>query len=304
MKLDLNDVYVFTEVVCCGSFSAAARKLGLPPSTISRRIARLESALEFKLLHRTTRSVGLTDSGRIYYERTSRIAHDVEDAARAVSEFQETPSGLVRVTAPPDDGGVIWAMLAGFIRDHPDVELEIIHTLEYVDLIEANVDVALRGGSPPDSTALVARKLIDSRFVLVASPEYLARRGTPTRPEELAKHDCIAMDNWVPNAFKALHGPDGPVRVDFRNRVRSNRQETARKAAIDGFGIAPMVEMTCLAQLRSGALVEVLPGAIPFPATFWAVYPLVRGRAAATQALVKHLARTVPSLLGPIEELG
>lgn len=301
MKLDLNDVYVFTEVVYCGSFSAAARKLGLPTSTISRRIARLESALAFKLLHRTTRSVGLTDSGRIYYERTSRIAHDIEDAARAVSEYQDTPSGLLRVTAPPDDGGVIWAMLVGFIRDHPDVELEIIHTLDYVDLIEANVDVALRGGSPPDSTALAARKLIDSRFVLVASPDYLERRGTPKRPEDLARHDCIAMDNWVPNAIKALHGPDGPVRVDFRNRVRSNRQETARKAALEGFGIAPMVEMTCLAQLRSGALVEVLPGAIPFPATFWAVYPIARGRSAATRALVSHLARTVPSLLGPLE---
>ena len=128
MKVDLNDVYVFTEVVCCGSFSSAARKLGLPPSTISRRIARLEAALEFQLLHRTTRSVGLTDSGRIYYERTARIAHDVEDAARAVSEYQATPSGLLRVTAPPDDGGVIWAMLSGFIRDHPDVELELLHT--------------------------------------------------------------------------------------------------------------------------------------------------------------------------------
>ena len=162
--------------------------------------------------------------------------------------------------------------------------------------------MALRGGSPPDSTLLRAYKLIDSRFVLVASPHYLERRGRPTRPEQLVDHDCIAMDNWVPNAISALHGPDGPVRVSFRNRIRTNRQETARKAALDGFGIAPMVEMTCARQLESGALVEVLPGAIPFPATFWAIYPAARSASAATRAFVDHLARSVPALTGPVVE--
>jgi DNA-binding transcriptional LysR family regulator len=296
ISIDLNDVVVFTEVVTCGSFTAAGKKLGLPTSAISRRITRLEDQLGFRLLNRTTRSVGLTDSGRIYYERTARIAHDVEEAARAVSEFRSTPSGLLRVTAPPDDGGVIWAMLSGFVRDHPEVELELFHTLEKIDLIERGIDVALRGGAPPDSTQLRAYKLVESRFVLVASPDYLARRGTPERPEELAHHDCIAMDNWVPNAIRALQGPDGPVKVDFHNRVRSNSQETARKAALDGFGIAPMVAFTCWKELKSGALVEVLPGALPMPAPMWAVYPASRSRSAATRALVDHLARTVPAL--------
>ncbi|EDM75784.1 Transcriptional regulator [Plesiocystis pacifica SIR-1] len=298
----LNDVVVFTEVVRQSSFTRAGKVVGLPASAVSRRVARLEAALGFKLLHRTTRSVGLTDAGRVYYERTAHIAHDVLDAARAVQEYLDTPKGLLRVTAPPDDGGVIWAMISGFVRDHPEVELEIIHTLEYVDLIEAGVDVALRGGSPPDSTALTARRLVDSRFVLVASPRYLERRGTPTRPEELAEHDCVAMDTWVPNAFSSLMGPDGPVSVDFRNRVRSNSQETARKAALDGFGIAPMVEMTCWRQLESGALVEVLPGALPWPATFWAVYPVARSKSAATRAFVEHLVRNVPALTGPVPE--
>ncbi len=296
LKIDLNDLVVFTEVVTHGSFTAAGKRLGLPTSAVSRRITRLEEQLGFRLLHRTTRSVGLTDSGRIYYERTARIAHDVEEAARAVGEYRSTPSGLVRVTAPPDDGGVIWAMLSGFVRDHPEVELELVHTLEKVDLIERGIDVALRGGAPPDSTQLRAYKLVESRFVLVASPEYLARRGTPVRPEELARHDCIAMDNWVPNAIKALQGPDGPVKVDFRNRVRSNSQQTARMAALDGFGIAPMVAFTCWKELKSGTLVEVLPGALPMPAPMWAVYPASRSRSAATRALVDHLARTVPAL--------
>lgn len=300
MEIDLNDLLIFVEVVRGGSFSAAARKLGKPISSVSRRVARLESSLGFPLLHRTTRSLGLTDSGRIYFERVAQIGRDVEDAARAVAEHQSAPSGRLRVTAPPDDGGVIWAMVADFARDHPRVDLELIHTLDYVDLIAENIDVALRGGAPPDSPDLVARRLIRSRFVLVASPDYLALRGTPTLPEHLADHDCIAMDNWVPNAIEALVGPDGPVKVDFRNRVRTNRQETARKAALHGLGIAPMVEMTCGRQLESGALVEVLPGAIPFPADFWAVYPVERARGSATRALVEHLVSVAPTTAGPL----
>lgn len=299
-KIDLNDLWVFTEVVARGTFTAAGKQLGLPPSAVSRRVARLEQQLGFRLLNRTTRSVGLTDAGRVYYERVARLAHDVEEAARAVHEFRETPSGLLRVTAPPDDGGVVWAMFSEFVRDHPEVDLEIIHTLDRLDLIEHNIDVAVRGGSPPDSTQLCAYKLVDSRFVLVASPDYLAARGTPERPEQLAEHDCICMDNWVPNAIRALQGPDGPVRVDFRNRIRSNRQETARKAALDGLGIAPMVAFTCWRELRSGALVEVLPGAMPGPATLWAVYPASRSNSAATRALVDHLARTVPTLASAV----
>ncbi len=133
--IDLNDLLVFTEVVCCGSFTKAGTKLGLPASAVSRRVARLEQRLAFQLLHRTTRSVGLTDAGRIYYERAARIVRDIEDARRAVDEFRETPRGLLRVSAPPDDGGVIWAMLSGFIRDHPDVEVEVLHALKYVDRV-------------------------------------------------------------------------------------------------------------------------------------------------------------------------
>ena len=302
MRPDLNDVLVFNEVVRASSFTGAGRVLELPASAVSRRVARLEDTLGFKLLHRTTRRVGLTDAGRVYYERTAHISHAIADARRAVEEYLDTPSGLLRVTAPPDDGGVIWAMISGFVRDHPEVELQLIHSLDYVDLIEAGIDVALRGGQPPDSTTLRARRLIRSRFVLVASPHYLERRGTPTRPEQLAEHDCIAMDNWVPNAFKTLQGPDGPVSVELRNRVRSNRQETARKAALDGFGIAPMVEMTCARQLESGALVEVLPGALPGPADFWAIYPTSRSKSAATRAFVEHLVRSVPPLAGPLDD--
>ncbi len=296
MKLDLNDVIVFTEVVRCGSFTAAGHKLDLPPSAISRRVARLEERLGFRLLNRTTRAQGLTESGRIYYERTAQIAHDIDDALRAVHEFRATPSGLLRVTAPADDGGMIWEMFSGFVRDHPEVDLELVHSVERLDIVKEGIDLALRGGAPPDSSLLRATKLVDSRFVLVATPHYLGRHGTPSHPKELSEHSCIAMDNWVPNAIAALQGPDGPVRVDLRNRIRTNSQETARRAALDSLGIAPMVAFTCWRELRSGTLVEVLPGALPGPAPMWAIYPASRSKSAATQALIDHLVRTVPTL--------
>ena len=297
MRTDLNDVAVFTEVVSAGSFSAAARRLDLPPSAVSRRVARLEQRLGVKLLNRTTRSVGLTEPGRIYYERTAKITDALDDAARALSDLRVTPTGLLRVTAPPDDGGVIWGLLSGFVRDYPDVDLELNHTLEYLDLIESGIDVALRGGAPPDSTHYAAAKLFDSRMLLVASPEYLARRGTPQSLDEIVDHDCIAMDNWSPNSLRSA--PQGPQRVDARNRIKVNRLDTVRSAAVDGFGIAPMVAFNCWRELQSGKLVEVLPGVFVGPSPFFAVYPIARKDSAATRALVEHLIRTAPSLTPP-----
>ncbi len=289
MNIDLNDLVVFTEVAQAGSFTAAGKKLNLPASAVSRRVARLEERLGFKLLNRTTRRVGLTDPGRIYFERTSKVVQEIQDAERALSTLREVPSGTLRMTAPPDDGGLIWSLLSGFIRAHPQVDLEVIHTLEYLDMIEGSIDIALRGGAPPDSTLFAAHKLIQSRLILVASPDYLAARGQPKIPEDLADHDCIGMDGWAPNAIRGLTGPDGKVRIKLRNRVRANRQDTSRRAAVDGFGIAPIIEKNCERELRDGTLVEVLPGACPDPADFWLVYPIGRPVSAAARGLVLHL---------------
>ena len=127
--------------------------------------------------------------------------------------------------------------------------------------------------------------------MLAASPEYLALRGTPIEIDDLEEHDGICMDTWAPNALRRLHGEAGPVRVTMHNRVRSNSLATARHAALDGLGIAPLLEMTCRADLDRGALVEVLRGALPSSAKAWVVYPVARERSAAAQALIGHLIR-------------
>lgn len=297
MVVDPQDVVVFVEVVKARGFSAAARELDLPQSVVSRRVKRLEAALGCKLLHRTTRRVGLTQDGRVYFEHVARLPSILDEAARAVSAIRSTPSGTLRVAAPPEDGGVIWATLRGFALDHPDVEIELLHSLDYVDLIDAEIDVALRGGAPPDSPDLVVQALWDSRILLAASPAYLERRGAPTRVEDLADHDGICMDAWAPNALRRLTGDRGPVRVTMRNRVRSNSLATARSAALDGLGIAPLLKLTCQDDLDRGALVEVLRGALPMSARGWYVYPVARRRSAAAQALLDHLAEVASANL-------
>jgi len=297
--IDLQDVMVFAEVARARGFSAAARELGLPQSAVSRRVKRLEEALGCRLLHRTTRRVGLTRAGRVYFEHVARMPRLLDDATRAVQAIGTEPSGTLRVATPPEDGGVIWETLRGFAIAHPDVELEVLHALDYVDLIDAEIDVALRGGAPPDSPDLVVRPLWSSRMLLAASPEYLERRGVPTRVEELSEHDGVCMDGWAPNALKRLSGDRGPVRVTMRNRVRSNSLTTARNAALDGLGIAPLLELTCQDDLDRGALVEVLRGALPMSAEGWYVYPVARRRSPAAQALVDHLAEVARVNLGP-----
>ena len=184
---------------------------------------------------------------------------------------------------------MIWQALSGFVRDHPAVDLEIRHTLEYVDLIDQRIDVALRGGAPPDSTELVAHLMWDSRMLLAASPEYLALHGTPKSVEDLANHAGVCMDRWAPNAIRRVDGDRGPVRVEMRNRIAANSLDTAQRAALDGLGIAPLMLLTCQEDLDRGSLVEVLRGALPDSARSWIVYPRAKRRSAAAQALIDHL---------------
>lgn len=294
--MDLNDIPVFLEVVRARSFSEAARSLNLPASAVSRRIARLEAAVGHALLHRTTRKVGLTEQGRVFYERTADLPRLMAEAKRAIAVRDASMVGSLRVTAPPDDSGVIWALFEGFLRDHPAVDLQILHGLRNVDLIAEDIDVALRGGRPPDSPDFVAHLLWDSRMVLVASPAYLELHGTPRTVEELADHMGVCMDAWAPNAIRRLDGDRGFVRVNMRNRLRANSLDTARRAVLSGLGIAPLVAFNCQAELDAGTLVELLPGALPASAPFYLISRLPAQRSAAATALVDHLQRVAPLL--------
>src|SRR4051812_7351511 len=179
MARDLNDTLIFVKVAEHGSFVSAARALRLPKTTVSRKVQDLETRLGAQLLHRTTRKLGLTEAGNIYFEHCQRIARELDEAESAVSQLQDGPRGWLRITAPYSIG-IAWIapLLGEFHALHPEVRVEMILTNESLDLIDKEIDVALRVGNLPDSN-LVARKLASFRSQVYASPGYIERHGEP-----------------------------------------------------------------------------------------------------------------------------
>lgn len=190
---DLNDTLVFIKIVETGSFTAAANELRLPRSTISRRLQDLEARLGVQLLHRTTRRVGLTEAGNVYFEHCHRIGRGLDEAEHAVSRLQAAPRGWLRIAAAPSIASSwVTPVLEGFRQRFPEVRVELQVVNERPDLIGSELDIALFTGDLPDSS-LAARRLTGFDTRAYASPRYIARRGHPTHPDQLADHDVLAL---------------------------------------------------------------------------------------------------------------
>src|SRR5262249_45061225 len=256
-QLDLNQTVVFSRVVQLGSFTAAARQLGMPKSTVSRKVSELEARMGARLLQRTTRKLGLTDAGRVYYERAWRIVSELEDAERAVNQIQAAPRGLLRVTAPLSFN-VLGAIVAKYLEKDDEVQVEMLCTDRQVDLIEERFDVAIRAGPLADST-LVGRKLGTVPRLLVAAPSYCKRHGIPRAPADLKKHSCIAFRvGATPNVW-VLESEGKKVEVRVKPRLSVNDVEMIRAAAIAGLGIAWMPLVSSAEGIRKGRLRHLLP---------------------------------------------
>lgn len=275
--MDLNEIVVFAKVVETGSFTAAAQALGLPKSTVSRKVAQLEERLDARLLQRTTRKLSLTEVGRAYYERCQRIVADIVAAEQLVSELQEAPRGLLRITAPVDLGGLyLGALIAEFLAETPEIQIELALSDRIFDLVDERIDLALRFGPLPDST-LVARRLFETRMALVASPAYVARRGAPANPDELADHDVVSFvpvsrfRNWK------LTGPRGAqVEVFPRPRFTASGMFAVREAVVAGAGVSLLPDFAIAAELRDGRLTSVMPDWHGGGGELFAVYPSTR----------------------------
>src|SRR6478735_7906910 len=187
--MDLNEIAVFTTVVRTGSFTAAAKELGMPKSTVSRKVSDLEERLDARLLQRTTRKLSLTDAGRTYYDYGVRIVNEIEAAESAVGSLQDKPRGLLRVSVGPNSQWLA-DIVADFMKRNPEVQMEVLSTGRNVDLVEERFDVAIRAGALADSS-LVARKLGHVTWFLVATPGYLKKNRRPRTPEDLAEHGCL-----------------------------------------------------------------------------------------------------------------
>lgn len=275
--MDLNEIVVFSRVVETGSFTAAAQSLGLPKSTVSRKVAQLEERLGARLLQRTTRKLSLTEVGRSYYERCARIVSEIAEAEQMVAEQQAAPRGLLRVTAPVDFGGLyLGELIAEFLAANPDIQVELVLSDRVFDLVEERLDVGIRVGPLPDST-LVARRIGTIEGLLVASPAYLAAHGMPTHPDQLKDH---AMVTFVPvKRLRSwqLTGPRGvEVEIVPTSRFTSNGMFAVREAVRAGAGIAMLSDFSTSRELAKGTLVRVLPDWKGFAAELFAVYPSTR----------------------------
>ena len=287
--MDLNQSAIFVRVVQAGSFSAAARQLSMPKSTVSRKVSELEQRLGARLLQRTTRKLGLTDAGRTYYERTARIVGEIGEAEDAVGRMQAAPRGLLRVTAPLGFRA-LGPIVADYLEKYGDVQVDLVCTDRRVDLVEERFDVAMRAGSLQDST-LVGRKLGTLKSVLVAAPSYCKAHGTPRTPADLQKHVCITFGvGATPNVWNlAADGKQAVVRVSPRLSV--NDMDIMRDSALAGIGIAWLGEFICAEDIRKRRLRHVLPDWHSAEIPLHALYPTTRQLSPKVITFVDHLSK-------------
>lgn len=291
--MDLNDIVVFTKVVETKSFTGAADALGLPKSTVSRKLAQLEERLGVRLVQRTTRKLALTDIGEAYYERCSRIVADIAAAEQLVTDMQSTPRGRLRVTASVDfSTRFLGEIVAEFLAQHPEINVELEATDRVADLIEDGFDLAVRFGQMPEST-LIARKLCSLHLILCASPAYLARRGAPETIEELDEHDHVLFTPVSRNQTWTLANGDASYEFGRPARLATNNYGAVVDVARAGGGIALISEFMVAEEIQNGQLVRVLPGWQTRPTDVHAVYPARQNVPPRLTLFLDHLAKSL-----------
>lgn len=261
--VQLDDLDVFVRVIEAESMSAAARALGVPKSTVSRAVSRLEDALRVRLLQRTSRALAATDAGRALFAEAQPHVIALRGATDVVSALVETPRGSLKVTAPNDLANMFLAdVFTRFVQRYPDVSLEVVLTPRTVDIVAEGFDVAIRAGTLRDSS-LVARKVADAESAVYAAPAYLARRGTPRTPAELSAHDCVLFraqrgrSRWTLEPRAGERGDK--VVVEVGGHLGADDFGFVRAAALAGAGVALMPVFLGQDEVKQGRLVRLFP---------------------------------------------
>lgn len=283
----LNDMALFVEVVKAKGFRGAAEAIGVPNSTLSRRISALEKAIGLRLLHRTTRKIELTEAGQLYYERCKRIVDEARLAHEQLGEMLAQPSGVLRASLPVDFANIfLTPLIAEFAQRYPGISFEFDLTPRRVDLVTEPFDVAIRMGEPPSSN-LIARQLARLSQSLYASPSYLELSGEPSQPADLAQHECLRFYAAKADTWTLRHDAE-TVEVEVGGRFRVNSVGMIQRLAKQGLGIAVLADEIAAEDLAHGSLRRVLPQwkAAPVP-----VYAITETRLlpAKTQRFIEFL---------------
>lgn len=298
MSLDgrlLSNVGVLAAVVEAGSFAKAANVLGLTPSAVSRSIARLEDRIGVRLLNRTTRSLHLTDEGRQLYALINPLVVGIEDAVIHATGSSVNVRGRLRVNVDAFTSRLLLsAHVHGFLEQYPQIALELIARDQLGDLVAEGFDVAVRFGEPP-SSSLVARKLLDTRIVTVASPAYLKRHGRPAKPAELSNHACIQVRDPVtgqPFDWEFRRGRK-VIEVATSGRLLVNEVGTILTTCLSGAGIAQIKAIGIQKQLDNGELVDLFPDWPDERFPLYALYPSRHLPAAKVRAFIDFVGTVV-----------
>lgn len=254
----LNDMALFVEVVKARGFRHAAEAVGMPNSTVSRRISALEKAIGLHLLHRTTRKIELTEAGQIYFERCKRIVDEARLAHEQLGEMLAQPSGMLRASLPVDFATIYLApLIAEFAHRYPGISFDFDLTPRRVDLVAEPFDVAIRMGKPPDSN-LIARPLANLACYLYAAPGYLEQFGEPSRPTDLSNHECLMLHISKDNLWR-LQSAEDAIEVSVNGRFRLNSIGLMRRMAALAQGIAVLPEEIAAEDVAHGRLRRILP---------------------------------------------
>lgn len=286
----VQEMSSFVAVVEAGSFVAAAESTGSSKAAMSRRIADLEQRLGARLLHRTTRRLSLTDDGQLFFARAKELLAALDEAESEISSRSGEPIGVLRINAPLTFGVMHLAPLWGrFAALYPKVSLDISLSDHVVDLVEEGYDVVIRITNLP-SSQLVSRKLASTRIVLCASPDYVARHGLPSHPQDLARHAVISYRYWSTGDEWQFTGPSGELeRVHVRARIHTNNGDTCRAAALDHQGVILQPDFLVAQDLRAGHLVELMPQFHAMTVGIYAVYSSRKHLPLKTRRLVDFL---------------
>jgi DNA-binding transcriptional LysR family regulator len=288
----LSSLRAFVKVVEAASFSEAGRRLRLSRSAVSKYVAELEADLGVQLLSRTTRRVTPTENGQVYFERALAILADLDAADHAVSQLQAAPRGLLRVNAPMSFGTMqLGPAIAGFMKQYPELQIQLALSDEQVDPVQEGLDVTLRIAEL-ESSSLIARKIMPIERVLCASPGYLKQHGIPKHPSDLRDHDCLTYGYLSTGNQWKLTGKDGDHWINPRWTLCANNAEVLRDAAVAGRGIAVLPDFIAAAALKSGGLRTCLTDYTTPPLALYAIYPPTRHLAVKVRLFIDYLVET------------
>jgi DNA-binding transcriptional LysR family regulator len=300
---DLNNLYFFAKVVDFGSYTAAAKALGLQTSKLSRRVAALETELGVRLINRTTRRLSLTEAGKTFHRHCLALLDEAQAAKDAMSQILASPQGLVRISCPTGllQGGVA-DILARFLAKHPRVRIALDATNRRVDVVDEGLDIAMRVRKPPlEDSDLVMRAFGPDEVILVASPELIAEHGKPQTLEDIGRMPTLSMTSAGEHSTWRFLGVDGePAELTHSPRLRTDDLFTLRRAALLGIGAVLVPRLIVAEDLERGALIRLLPSLKAHTGLMHATFPSRRGMVPAVRSLLDALSEGLT--VGPAPE--